>query len=143
MKNLCNRCASSKGLLPYYDPATTSLTGSTYQFEKFIDHTRTGARSGEVVSIYLETGYEPYVKNFFSALHSGSYHVDGKGRESLSFVLSGGVGFSWDDVNKKPLYVENAVRVVCFRDDAKVHHYPIASSGIAPSFCDDCGRFIA
>jgi hypothetical protein len=143
MSNLRNKFASANGLLPYYDPATTSLNGSTCQFGKFMDHTRAGARTGEVVSIYLETGYEPYVQKFFSALHSGSYHVDPRGRESLSFVLSGGIGFSWDEVDEKPLYVEDAVRVVCFRDDAKVHHYLIASSGITPCFCDDCGRFIA
>ena len=60
----------------------------------------------------------------------------------MAFVFGSGIGFNWDDANKKPLYDVDAVRLVCFRDIAKVHHYSQDSSAFRPAWCDKCGKLI-
>lgn len=142
MRNLCNECARKNGLIPSFDTSSTNLTGSNYQLGKFLDHTQTGSRSGGTVSIFNDPGYEQYKNTFFSTLHSGSYHQDANGRESLKFVLSADCGFAWDDLNKQQLYSEDAIRLVCFRDSSKVHHYSQDSSMFQPVSCDNCGETI-
>jgi hypothetical protein len=138
MTNLCNICANKRALIPHYDTGTTNLTGSAITLGKFLDHTQTGSRAGDVVSIYQDPTYNTYKDLFFSTLYSGSYHVDHKGRESMVFVLSGHCGFSWDDGNKQVRYPEDAIRLVCFRDPNKVHHFSIDSQRLQPTQCDDC-----
>jgi len=138
----CNKCATARGLIPLYDAAAANLTGSKYQLEKFLEHTQTGSRAGAVVSIYSDPSYDSYKNLLFSSILSGSYHQDAGGRESMVFVLGTDCGFSWDDNSKAIRYAEDAVRVVCFRDAAKVHHYSQDSAAFNPARCMDCGAVI-
>jgi hypothetical protein len=140
--DLCNTCAITRGLIPSYGPATTNLTGSIKQLDKFLAHTQTGSRAGDVVSIYSDPTYDTYKDLFFSSIHSGSYHRDDRGRESMVFLLGRNCGFSWDDNLKLIRYAEDAVRVVCFRDTASAHHYSQDSATFKPSHCAACGAVI-
>ena len=140
--DLCNKCAAARGVIPSYNPATTNLTGSKYQLDKFLEHTQTGSRSGAVVSIYADPNYESYKELLFSAILSGSYHQDRAGRESMVFVLGRDRGFSWDDNSKTIRYTEDAVRLVCFRDSTRVHHYSHDSAAFNPVRCAGCGAVV-
>lgn len=138
----CNSCAAKRALLPGYDPGLTNLTGSAVQLQKYLEHTVTGRRTGQIVSVFSDPSYDSYKGLFLSTVHSGSYHCDDRGRESLVLVMGKDCGFSWDDRNKAIRYSEDAVRVVCYRDETKVHQYSQNSTAFTPARCLDCGNIV-
>jgi hypothetical protein len=56
MKNYCHDCAIRKGLINPIDSTTISLTGTSYQLEKFVKHTAP-LQYGGVVSVFFWQDY--------------------------------------------------------------------------------------
>jgi hypothetical protein len=129
----CHGCSASRGLLP---ALPSSLTGSSYQLDKFIKHT-TPPVSGSIVSIFDDPSYSAYATYSVDAVVSGSVEVDAAKRTNVTWVASKQVGTLFHaGVLQGGV---DAVKVVLPYDGAKVHAFPTSSLDLRASTCADCG----
>src|SRR6478736_6061704 len=112
-KNFCHDCALKNGVFVPFDTSPINLTGSSYQFEKFIKHTAPTGGYENLLSIFNRPDYNNYMKFTVSASLSGCAQIDDAGRTNLIWYAGRHVGMTF-----------NANRYYCADDAVKVvlHH---------------------
>jgi hypothetical protein len=133
----CHSCAAISGWMSAASP--TSLTGTTYQLEKFIKHTvPTG--SYPFVSVFDDPNYGAYRNYVVYTSGSGCLEIDDRGRRNLIWVAGMRVGATFENgVLKSP---DDAVKVVLYDDEWKIHAYPTLSDHVETKRCVMCGQLV-
>lgn len=136
----CRRCAPGKGI--NINPLTESanLTGGVggYQLDKFLKHNKTGYYAQGVTSLFNNGDYASYKSYVIGATLSGYVEIDNSFRQNLILIAGKPVGYSYDPQGGI-LYPEYGVKVVLFKDDAKIHAFTFDTSKVAGVCCAQCG----
>ena len=119
------------------EPDTLNLTGTNYQLEKYIKHTKPPTQKG-LITILENPDYESYRGYIVTGTISGMLQIDNRDRKN--FIWYGGyqTGFEYIDGN----YVApvSGIKIVCPEDDQHIHAYPVAGiSGLIYN-CTLCGK---
>jgi hypothetical protein len=107
----CHECARASGRLPSLPP---TLTGSVYQVDKFLKHTRVPSVSDAgVVSVFDNPDHD-YILNYaITASVSGTLQIDDHGRENMIWIAGERTGWRYED--GRLVQPENAVKLVDLR----------------------------
>ena len=133
----CHPCAAIKGWMSAASPS--SLTGTPYQLEKFIKHT-VPTISYPVLSIFDNPAYDAYRNYIVYTSGSGCLEVDNKSRRNLIWVAGERVGATFENgVLKSP---NDAVKVVLYDNEWKIHAYHTLSEYVETKRCAGCGRLV-
>jgi hypothetical protein len=113
-----------------------TLTGTSYQLEKFIKHTAP-TRGYSLNSVFSESSYEQYRDYVVTTTVSGSVQIDDWGRTNLLYVAGSGIGATYENGH---LSIPADTVVVVFHDNAwKIHAFPAGSDSFQHSICQNCG----
>ena len=135
----CHTCAAIKGWMTAASPA--SLTGTEYQLEKYIKHTTASASAAyPIVSIFDNPSYDIYRVHVVNTSASGSLEIDDQGRRNLIWVAGQQVGFTVRE--GKIVTPDNAVKVVLYNSEWKIHAFPTSSDRFETRRCMECGKLI-
>jgi len=133
----CHSCAAYLGLIQPPDFAT--LTGTSYQGEKFSKHTNpTG--TFPINSVFDDPSYEKYSQYVVTTMASGSAVVDERGRTNLLWIAGEITGATYQD--DELVLPTNGVFVVCHEDESKIHAFPVDATLFTDAICQCCGRQI-
>jgi len=131
----CHECSILLGLVTPNLPE--SLTGTSYQLEKYIKHTApTGIYPTN--SVFDITDYEDYRDFVVTTTVSGTAQVDDYGRVNLFWVAGREIGATYD--NGKFILPDDSVFVVLHDQEQFIHAFPVSSSGFHAATCARCGR---
>ena len=134
MQYYCHKCAIGLGLLR--PAATTDLTATQYQLEKYLKHTApTSAYNFNTV--FSSPASETYQNYIVTAVASGYVQIDDLGRKNIVWVGSEQTGITYS--NGAFVGPTNAVKIVFHDDDQKIHGFPIHSSELRAAKCLICG----
>lgn len=113
-----------------------TLTGTTYQLEKFIKHTApTG--SYPILSVFSDPAYETYRDYVVTTTVSGSAQIDDRGRTNLLWLAGQPVGATFK--NGQFVFPTDTILVVWHDDQSKIHAFPVSSTEYGPANCANCG----
>ena len=130
----CHNCSRILGLVNPEIP--TTLTGTSYQLEKFTKHTApTG--SYPYNSIFSDPSYEIYQNYIVTTMVSGSVQVDDLGRTNLIYLAGKEVGATYE--NDELIVPADAVCVVLNDNECRIHGYPLNSTAFVTACCENCG----
>ena len=128
----CHSCSVS-GLVTPAMPA--SLTGTSYQLEKFIKHTApTGTYP--INSIFDDPTYDTYSGYIVTGTISGLLEID-NGRKNFIWYAGKYTGVEY----RNGIYIAptNGVRIVLPEAATKIHAYPIQAQPGSINYCLKCG----
>ena len=133
----CHNCSVALGVVNPEIPET--LTGTSYQLEKYIKHTApTGTYS--INSVFSDPSYDRYRDYVVTTTLSGSACIDDRGRTNLLYFAGKEIGATYKDGQ---LLVQADTVVVVFHDDEwKLHAFPDDSGKYRPANCQNCGALI-
>jgi hypothetical protein len=97
-KYYCHSCAIKLKLLG--NERTTSILGSTYQFDKYTKHTMPKS-SYHLVSIFDNPSTALYAQYVVNAVFAGSVQIDDAGRKNITWVAGKKVGAVYVDGTMK------------------------------------------
>lgn len=133
----CHSCATHLGLIQPSDFIT--LTGTSYQLEKYVKHTvPTGTYS--INSVFADPTYEKYSQYVVTTMASGSAVVDERGRVNLLWIAGEQTGATYEDDDL--VLPTNGVFVVWHEDETKIHAFPVDTTQFTDARCQCCGRQI-
>ena len=133
----CHECAVAIGLVTPIDSETVSLTGTSYQLDKYLKHTMPVSETGKV-SIFDDPDYEKIKDYAVTAALSGVVEVDSKGRTNLIWYAGEEVGITYrDGAYYAPA---DSVKVVFHDDQHKIHTFPVESQIEQVRKCKRCGK---
>jgi hypothetical protein len=138
-KIYCHRCAVALSVIKPIDPALPSLTGSSYQFEKFTKHTAPSDYNG-LVSVFFTNEYPIYRDYTISGTLSGSVQVDIFNRKNLVWYAGKQIGITYN--NGKYEMPTDAVKVVLSENDLTIHAFPVNYTLQYINRCLCCGNII-
>ena len=136
----CYACMMKLGLYaPPADPATLNLTGSPYQFKKFMEHTvqASGAHK-QLNSIYSDPTYDQYKNYYVSGSAAGCLEVQADGKKNLIWYASSSLGPAYD--HGCPLFTGDIVKIVFPENTGKLHHFHVDSQQYQAAICLNCGQ---
>ena len=123
------------------DQEQLNLTGSAYQFGKFVEHTIPASGAHKAInSIYSDPSYDAYKNYYVSGAASGSLEIQPDGKKNVIWYAhqnlgpafrTGGFAFSGD-----------AIKIVYPEDTGKMHHFHIDSSKYQTAVCVRCGGIV-
>lgn len=133
-EHYCHNCSVELGVVEPEIPVT--ITGTSYQLEKYIKHTApTGTYP--INSVFSDPSYEMYRNYVVTTTMSGSAYIDDQGRTNLLYFAGKEIGATYEDGQ---LIVPADTVVVVFHDNKwKLHGFPVDSSKFRPSNCLRCG----
>lgn len=137
-KYYCHECSIKLKLLNDKYPIT-NFTGSSEQLEKFIKHT-SPTQSYDINSIFNDKSYDNYRDYIVNTLASGSVEIDNQNRKNIIYCAGKNIGFT--NISGSIQIPTDAVKVVLYQNDYKVHSYPTGSAGFVNVLCDNCGKNI-
>jgi hypothetical protein len=130
----CHSCASDLGHLRSIH--TSSLTGTTYQLDKYIKHTIPDP-AYDVQSLFADPSTEAYANYVLDATAAGSVEFDSLNRRNVVWVAGETVGFGLrGGIVQQP---QNAVKVVLSSETDRIHAYPESSTKFSTCTCSQCG----
>ncbi len=133
-KYYCHRCSVLLGIVSPEVPV--SLTGTSYQLEKFIKHTApTGTYP--INSVFSDPSYEGYRNYVVTTTVSGSAYIDDRGRTNLLYFAGDRIGATYE--NGHLLIPADTVVVVFHDNEWKLHAFPVSSNSFQQSICQNCG----
>jgi hypothetical protein len=113
-----------------------SLTGTSYQLEKFIKHT-TPTGTYPINSVFSDPSYEKYRDYVVTTTISGSVSIDDQGRIDLLYFAGDEIGATY--INGHLLIPTDTVVVVFHDNEWKLHAFPVSSNSFQQSICQNCG----
>jgi hypothetical protein len=128
-------CAISRGLVCPACPA--SLTGTQYQLDKYIKHTRPTANY-RINSIFDASSIQAYSGFIINTSASGCVERDDYGRMNMVWVAGSPVGKTIQ--NGLPILQNDAVKVVLPENAERMHAFPTGSSDLQIRYCIVCGK---
>ena len=134
-RHYCHECAFKLGFIG--TPSTINVLGNTYQVQKFIKHTIPSTQYS-LVSIFTDPStlrYQEYIVNGFA---SGSSEIDDLGRGEIILVAGSLVGASYKHGNF--VAPRDAVKIVLSSDPVHLHAFPIDSTYLSSTACENCQK---
>lgn len=131
----CHECQVRLGLMSPANPI--SLTGTSYQLEKFLKHTAPTV-TYLLNSIFDDPTYTTYSNYIVTGSISGYLEIDHYGRKNLMWFAGERTGAEYrNGIFHAPT---NGVKIVLPEDDAKLHAFPIVASPNSVDYCKSCGK---
>ncbi len=129
----CHSC-SVLGLVTPAIPA--SLTGTSYQLEKYIKHTApTGTYP--INSIFDDPTYDAYSGYIVTGTISGLMEIDDYGRKNFIWYAGEKTGAEYQ--NGVFIAPTSGIKIVLLEDDTKLHAFPITAQSGSVNYCANCG----
>jgi len=135
----CHSCAIRLGHIQSVTTTSPNLTGSAYQFGKYIKHTMPCNYAG-VLSVFDRPDYLDYQKYTVSGLLSGCCEIDTQGRANLIWYAGRHVGMTFK--NGRYFCPDDAIKVVLQHDITLIHTFPANYELHCISRCLDCNTII-
>lgn len=128
----CRNCAAGNGWLNFTKP--TNPTGTPYQLEKYIKHTKPTATYPINSVLHNPSAYHGYM---IGAYVSGCVEVDRNGRITLDLDVGTVIG----ETHRRGVFerFDDAVKVLLPYAPHRVHLIPTASKEILNGRCARCG----
>lgn len=137
-KYYCRECAIKRGFLNE-NSLITNYTGSVYQLNKFIKHTLP-TQYYDINSIFDDKSYSAYEDYIVNTRALGSVETDELNRHNIVYCAGKDIGLT---IISGSIQIPNdAVKVVLYQNDNKIHCYPTGSVGFLNEVCFDCGKNI-
>ncbi len=134
----CHKCSGELGWMNVQNPA--DLTGTEYQLAKFIKHTIPTYYGGSL-SVFDDPAYSTYATYVGNTSGSGCLEIDDSGRKNLIWVAGKNTGFTYvNGIFRQP---EDAIRVVLYDNQLKIHAFPTNSYIVDTKRCHRCGELVA
>lgn len=134
-KYYCHGCAAILGSLR--QPPTDKLIVSSYQLEKYIKHTVPDPRY-HIQSVFSTPSTQLYAEYIIESITAGSIEVDDYDRKNIIWVAGERTGFLFN--YGQLVQPQDAVKIVLFHDDARMHAYSANSTSFTGTTCDICGE---
>jgi len=136
LQHYCHECSVLNGLVIPASPS--SLTGTSYQLEKYIKHTApTGIYEG-LNSVFDDPTYEAYSGYTVTGTASGLLEIDYKNRKNLIWYAGSPTGVEYrNGIFTAPT---TGVKIVLPEDGGKIHAFPITASPHSVAKCLLCGK---
>lgn len=139
MTYYCHECAVRNGLVNPIDAFTANLTGSNYQFEKFVKHTAPNQYNG-LISVFFWQDFPLYRDFTISGSISGALQIDDQNRKNLIWYAGRDIGITYENgVYRSP---NDAVKVVLSENPTGIHAFPINYELQYVNRCLACDRII-
>jgi hypothetical protein len=139
MKHYCHQCAIRLGLIAPIDPITQNITGSQYQFEKFVKHTAPTNYKG-LLSVFFTQDFPQYQNYTINGTVSGSLQIDDLNRKNLIWYAGRDVGITYENgLYKVP---NDAVKVVLSDISTGIHAFPVNFELQYVERCLSCDRVL-
>jgi hypothetical protein len=132
-QHFCHNCAIQMGI-PATAP-TDRLFDTSYQLTKYMKHTALGT-AYPINSVFSTPGTAQYADYIVSTVGSGWYQVDDQGRYNMTWYAGSAVGAEYR--NGTFHVPASGVKVVCYRDEYKIHAFPDAAI-VRATTCLRCG----
>ena len=133
----CHDCARALGHLS--SMYTSSLTGSSYQWDKYRKHTMPTPQS-QYASVFdnpSTQGYQSYVVN---SAASGGVEFDDLGRRNIYWYAGREIGVLWmDGIPEAPT---DTVKLVLSSETQRIHAMSVNSQHLSTAFCASCGKHV-
>ncbi len=134
----CHACAGIFGWMNVQNP--DDLTGTEYQVDKFIKHTVPSSNYSGAVSIFQDPNLSTYATYVGNTAGSGCLEIDDLGRKNIIWVAGSTTGFTFENgIFRRP---DDAVKVVLYEDQFRIHAYPTNSDFVDTKRCRNCGKLI-
>jgi hypothetical protein len=131
----CHNCAAEMGLIRR--PHNDKLIRSSYQAEKYLKHTVINPKE-KLQSLFSDPSTAVYADYIVDGIYSGSVEVDDHKRPNIILPVGSRVGFRYEYGNLiKP---QDAVKVVLYHNDDKIHAFPENSTSFKSCACERCGQ---
>jgi hypothetical protein len=127
------------GMVTPINSETLSLTGTSYQLDKYLKHTMPVPAAGKV-SIFDDPNYQKIRNYTVTAALSGAVEVDSKGRINVIWYAGEEVGVTYHDGTYNA--PADSVKVVFHDDQYKIHTFPVESQIEQVRKCKGCGKVI-
>jgi hypothetical protein len=138
----CHQCASST--LGFVQPGNiTSLSATSYQLGKFVEHTApaSSALSKRVNSIFDDPSYSGYKNYIINTAASGWVEQDKQGRINLAWYAGKKTGVEYH--NGAFFAPADGVKVALSNNTFKIHGFPFTTpSKLKTAKCKNCGASI-
>lgn len=129
----CHACSVSVLVTPVF-PA--SLTGTSYQLEKYIKHTApTGIYT--INSVFDDPTYNAYSGYIVTGTISGLLEIDDYGRKNFIWYAGEQTGVEYQ--NGVFIAPASGVKIVFPEDDTRLHAFPITAQSGTTNYCANCG----
>ena len=139
-QHYCHDCALRNGVFTPFDNPAINLTGSAYQFGKFIKHTAPTGSYENLLSIFNRLDYSGYMNYTVSASVSGCAQIDDAGRTNLVWYAGRHVGMSFS--GSRYHCAADAVKVVLHHDVTLIHSFPVNWEQHYINRCRACNNYI-
>ena len=133
-------CALKIGVIVPFDTTTINLTGSLYQFGKYIKHTAPTGGYNNLLSIFNRPDYSSYLGFTVSASLSGCAQIDDCGRTNLVWYAGRHVGMTYSGL--KYSCADDAIKVVLHHDLTFIHSFPVNWEQHYINRCLNCNSYI-
>ena len=133
-KHYCHKCTLELGIITPSIPV--SLSGSSYQLNKFMKHTAP-KNSYPLNGIFNDPSYERYANYVVTTLASGSSCILDDGRINMYWVAGSTIGAQIE--GNKPVVDADTITVVFADDVYRIHAFPTVSSNMGITNCENCG----
>jgi len=137
----CRSCAIALGHIDRSLLPSVNLISdhSGYQLDKYLKHTQSGYWVNGAVSLFSNPDYENYKTYVIGATISGCLEIDNSNRKNLVFWAGERIGCYYDPTTGAVIYPESGVKVVLYKDEAKIHGFTNNPSGMLGVTCSSCG----
>lgn len=119
----CHNCALRKGIFNPFDTTTINLTGTSYQFSKYIKHTAPTGGYENLLSIFSRPNYTDYLNYTISASLSGCAEVDSAGRTNMIWYAGRHVGITYS--GSRYFCSDDSIKVVLHHSHTLIHSFPV------------------
>lgn len=119
----CHACALLQSIIQPVDTSFLNLSGTSYQFDKFIKHTAPTGGYDRLLSIFNRPEYGDYFHYTVNSSLSGCAEIDVFGRTNLIWYAGKHIGITYKD--SKYYCFDDAVKVVLHYDTTLIHSFPI------------------
>ena len=128
----CHFCALRQNLYVPIDSTVIDLTGTPYQFDKYIKHTMPNIYSN-ILSIFNTPDYNMYLDYTVNSSLSGCVEIDNQSRMNIIYYAGHHTGMTFK--NGKYYCADDSVKVVYPYDPIKIHSFPV---NIQLQYIDKC-----
>lgn len=131
----CHDCARTLGHLT--SMYTSSLTGSTYQGDKYRKHTMP-APAAQYASVFDDPSTQAYRSYVVNSAASGGVEFDNQGRRNIYWYAGRTIGVLW--ANGMPKAGTDTVKLVLSSDTERIHPMSVNSQQLSTATCASRGR---
>ncbi|MFZ2280088.1 MAG: hypothetical protein WAW39_19985 [Prosthecobacter sp.] len=134
----CHDCALRDGLINPLDTSMLNLTGTPYQFDKYLKHTAPTRGYQNLLSIFNRPEYGDYLGYTVNTSLSGCVEIDSAGRTNLIWYAGRHVGVTYKD--SRYYCPDDSIKVVLYDNFTGIHSFPVNWELQYINRCKKCDR---